>query len=71
MVPCVDRGPAVVLVDARKVSFRRPGGIQPLVALLGIRHVVLAVTAMDLIAYSGGVSRHRGGIHGLRAARGY
>src|SRR6185295_12667311 len=48
---------AVVLVDARKGVLPQTRRHSHLVALLGIRHMVLAVTKMDLIAYSEAVFR--------------
>jgi bifunctional enzyme CysN/CysC len=43
---------AVVLVDARKGVLRQTQRHSCIVGLLGIRHVVLAVTKMDLVGYS-------------------
>ena len=55
-----------------RVCCRRPGGIATSSSLLGIRHIVLAVNKMDLVAYSEAVfRRHRGGIPRLRASRRY
>ena len=48
---------AVVLVDARKGVLPQTRRHSHIVALLGIRHIVLAVTKMDLAAYSEAVFR--------------
>jgi bifunctional enzyme CysN/CysC len=43
---------AVILVDARKGVLRQTYRHSAIVALMGIRHVVLAVNKMDLVGYS-------------------
>src|SRR6202451_2597756 len=43
---------AVILIDARKGVLRRTRGASYLPALLGIRHIVLAVNKRDLVGYS-------------------
>ena len=48
---------AVVLVDARKGALKQTRRHSHIVALLGIRHVVLAVTKMDLVDYAQNVFR--------------
>jgi bifunctional enzyme CysN/CysC len=48
---------AIILIDARKGVLTQTRRHSYLVSLLGIRHVVLAVNKMDLVAYSEDVSR--------------
>src|SRR5213075_931703 len=43
---------AVILIDARKGVLTQTRRHSYLVSLLGIRHVVLAVTKLDLVGYS-------------------
>ena len=61
---------AVILVDARKGVLPQTRRHTRIVALIGIRHVLLAVNKMDLVGYRAGrVRRHRRRVRHVRRTR--